>query len=169
MESSINYVSRLISLLKGRLNFKRGLHYPDPGPQKADAPQRRLSGGRHVPQTAVYDLLDEEALQSLETHAEWILREIGIEFRGDEEALRLFKNSSAAVKRELVHFDTGLARALCSTAPRSFRMVGRDPASSITFGGEHVIFSHSYGPPFVTDLEGFYVQLAELFQFRFLY
>ena len=97
MESSINYVSRLISLLKGRLNFKRGLHYPDPGPQKADAPQRQRSGGRHVQQTAVCDLLDEEALQSLETHVEWILREICIEFRGDEEALRLFKNTSAAV------------------------------------------------------------------------
>ena len=155
--------------MKGRLNFKRGLHYPDPGPQKADAPQRRRSSGRHVPQTAVYDLLDEEALQSLETHAEWTLREIGIEFRGDVEALRLFKHTSATVKRELVRFDTVLARARCSTAPRNFRMVGHDPASSITFGGEHVVSSHSYGPPFVTDLEGFYVQLAKLIQFRFLY
>ena len=134
--------------------------------------QRRRSGGRSarvarrsdksataVPSVMfrkipVYDLLDEGALQSLEDHADWVLREIGVEFRGDEEALRLFKNAGATVTGELVRFDTGLARALCSTAPKSFRMVGRDPASSITFGGEHVVFTPAYGPPFVTDLEG---------------
>ncbi len=30
-----------------------------------------------------YELLDEAELQKLETHADWILKEIGIEFRGD--------------------------------------------------------------------------------------
>jgi trimethylamine--corrinoid protein Co-methyltransferase len=100
-----------------------------------------------------YDLLDEEALARLEAHAEWILREIGIEFRGDEEALRLFKDVGATVTGPRVRFDTGLARSLCSTAPKSFRMEGRDPASSIMLGGDHVVLLPAYGPPFVTDLE----------------
>ena len=100
-----------------------------------------------------YDLLDEEALHDLEAHADWILREIGIEFRGDEEALRLFKEAGATVTGERVRFDTGLARSLCATAPSSFRMEGRDPASSITLGGRHVVLMPAYGPPFVTDLE----------------
>ena len=103
--------------------------------------------------TPVYDLLDEEALQRLEAHADWILREIGIEFRGDEEALELFRQAGATVTGSRVQFDTGLARALCATAPSSFRMEGRDPSSSITIGGDHVVFMPSYGPPFVTDLE----------------
>ncbi|MEM7224528.1 MAG: trimethylamine methyltransferase family protein [Pseudomonadota bacterium] len=100
----------------------------------------------------LYELLDEEALQRLEAHAEWILREIGIEFRGDGEALRLFKAAGATVTGERVRFEPGLARALCATAPERFDMVGRDPASRITLGGAHVVFMPAYGPPFVTDL-----------------
>ncbi len=101
----------------------------------------------------VYDLLDEESLVRLETQADWILREIGIEFRGDQEALGLFKEVGATVTGERVRFDRGLAAALCATAPRSFRMAGRDPASAITLGGDHLVFMPAYGPPFVTDLE----------------
>jgi trimethylamine--corrinoid protein Co-methyltransferase len=139
--------------------------------QKAPATRRQRTGGRSArlarrPADAaaaapaivtrkipVYNLLDEEALLSLEAHADWILREIGIEFRGDEEALRLFHDAGATVTGSRVRFDSGLARALCSTAPASFRMVGRDPASSITLGGDHVVFMPAYGPPFVTDQE----------------
>lgn len=105
---------------------------------------------RRIP---AYDLLDEDALQRLEAHADWILREIGIEFRGDDEALRLFKEAGATVSGPRVRFDPGHARALCATAPRCFRMEGRDPASSITLGGDHVVLMPAYGPPFVTDRE----------------
>ncbi|NNE22747.1 MAG: trimethylamine methyltransferase family protein, partial [Rhizobiales bacterium] len=114
-------------------------------------PNTSATARRKIP---VYDLLCEEALCKLEAHADWILKEIGIEFRGDEEALRLFKQAGASVDGERVRFDEGLARALCSTAPGSFRMEGRDPASSITLGGDHVVLMPAYGPPFVSDLEG---------------
>ena len=49
---------------------------------------------RRIP---VYNLLDEESLHKLEAHADWILKEIGIEFRGDKEALELFKEAGATV------------------------------------------------------------------------
>ena len=81
-----------------------------------------------------YELLDEEELQKLEAHADWILKEIGIEFRGDEEALALFRVASATVDGERVRFDPGHAHALCATAPRQFQMLGRDPARTITLG-----------------------------------
>ena len=103
--------------------------------------------------TPVYDLLDEEALRALEAQADWILREIGVEIRGDDEALALFKAAGAAVDGRRVRFEPGLARALCQTAPREFRMHARDPAHSITIGGDHVVFVPAYGPPFVRDLE----------------
>ena len=106
---------------------------------------------RRVP---TFELLDAEGLERLEAQADWILKEIGVEFRGDPEALRLFAEAGATVTGERVRFESGQARALCATAPRSFRMEGRDPASAITLGGDHIVLMPAYGPPFVTDLEG---------------
>ncbi len=106
---------------------------------------------RRIP---AYELLDEEALCRLESHADWILKEIGIEFRGDAEALELFCQAGATVTGERVRFDAGMGKALCASAPARFHMHGRDPASSITLGGEHVVFMPAYGPPFVTGLGG---------------
>jgi len=101
-----------------------------------------------------YELLDEEALQRIEAHASWILKEIGIEFLGDEEALELFKDAGASVTGSRVRFEEGLAQCLCVTAPKSFRMEGRDPAFSITLGGDHIALMPAYGSPFVSDMEG---------------
>ena len=41
------------------------------------------------------ELLDEGSLDRLEDHADWILQEVGIEFRGDTEALDLFRTAGA--------------------------------------------------------------------------
>jgi len=138
--------------------------------QTSAAPKRRRAGGRRgrAARSSVsslvnradlfrrriptYELLDEEALVTLEAHADWILKEIGIEFPGDGETLQLFKDAGASVKGTRVRFDEGLAKHLCSTAPGNFRMEGRDPASSITFGGDHIVLMPAYGPPFVSDL-----------------
>ena len=100
-----------------------------------------------------YELLDDETLDRLEAHAEWILKEIGIEFPGDKETARLFKEAGASVRGTRVRFDEGLAKSLCATAPSTFRMESRDPASSVTFGGDHIVLMPAYGPPFVSDLE----------------
>ena len=101
----------------------------------------------------VYDLLDEESLHALEQQADWILAEIGVEFPGDDEALALFRAAGASVSGRRVRFDPGLARHLCASAPREFRMHARDPAHGIVIGGEHVVFTPAYGPPFVSDLD----------------
>lgn len=105
---------------------------------------------RRIP---VYELLDGEALDRLEAHADWILQEIGVEFRDDAEALELFRQAGASVTGTRVRFDRGLAKALCSTAPASFRMVGRDPGSAVVLGGKSIVLMPAYGPPFVTDLD----------------
>lgn len=101
-----------------------------------------------------YEPFGEEDLAALEAHADWILQEIGIEFQDDEEALALFSEAGASVDGTRVRFDPGHARALCTTAPETFRMEGRDSASSITLGGDNIVFMPAYGPPFVTDLDG---------------
>lgn len=100
-----------------------------------------------------YNLLDEEALCTIEAQADWLLKEIGIDFPGDEEALRLFRGAGATVTGSRVRFDPGHLESLCATAPSSFRMEGRQPGRAITIGGDHLVFKPSYGPPFVTDLD----------------
>ena len=100
-----------------------------------------------------YELLDEESLVRLEQHAEWLLAEIGIEIRGDPEALRLFREAGANVDGERLRFDQGQLRALCSTAPKTYTMYARNPDRHIEFGGDHLILAPAYGSPFVTDLE----------------
>ena len=65
-----------------------------------------------------YELLDEANLDRLEVHSDWILAEIGVDIRGDDEALELFRSAGARVDGERVRFDPGLAAALCASTVR---------------------------------------------------
>ena len=111
------------------------------------------SVGRIVRNTPVYDMLDGASLLQLENQADWILEEIGIDIRGDEEAIELFRQAGAKIDGQRVRFDPGLAKSLCKTAPSQFVMYGRDPKHNITIGGNNVVLTPSYGPPFVSDLD----------------
>ncbi|MEZ5926061.1 MAG: trimethylamine methyltransferase family protein [Hyphomicrobiaceae bacterium] len=101
-----------------------------------------------------YQMLSEEGLAQIDIHADRILKEIGIEFRGDAEALDLFKKAGADVMGERVRFEPGHVRALCKTAPEVFTQHARNPHRSVQIGGNATVFSPSYGSPFVADLEG---------------
>ncbi|MEH6456458.1 MAG: trimethylamine methyltransferase family protein, partial [Cocleimonas sp.] len=118
--------------------------------RNASAPLTSSIFKRNIPR---YPLLNSEALESIEEQADWILKEVGIEFRGDEEALRLFREAGADVQGERIRFDAGHVTELCSTAPSSFRMESRIPEHSIILGGDHIVMMPGYGSPFVTDLD----------------
>ncbi|MEO3417043.1 trimethylamine methyltransferase family protein [Roseovarius sp. CAU 1744] len=107
---------------------------------------------RAIRRIPVYELLDGDALDRLEAQADWILSTIGIEFRDDPTALSLFKEAGAHVEGTRVRFDPGHARALCASAPSEFNLRGRNPAHTITLGGDNVVLMPGYGSPFVTDL-----------------
>ncbi len=100
-----------------------------------------------------YALLNDTALIAIEEQADWILQNIGVEFRGDQVALELFAAAGANVQGERVTFEPGLARKLCSTAPSEFKLHARDPANTVTLGGDNVVLMPGYGSPFVSDLE----------------
>jgi trimethylamine--corrinoid protein Co-methyltransferase len=102
----------------------------------------------------VYDVLDEEGLALIERNADTVLEEVGIIFRDDAEALKLWKDAGADVKGERVHFPRGLPRSLLKTAPSVFAQHARNPARSVQIGGDATVFAPVYGPPFVRDLEG---------------
>ena len=99
------------------------------------------------------ELFGAEALEIIETNAETILEEIGIEFRRDPESLRLWREAGADVRGERVHMPRGLARSLLKTAPREFTLHARNPARNVRFGGDATVFSPVGGPPFVSDLD----------------
>ncbi len=102
----------------------------------------------------LYDLLNDEGIGSIERHADRILQEFGIEFRGDAEALRLFGEAGADVRGERVRFEPGLVKHIVQrSAPREFVHRARNPQRSVTIGGQHAAFAPAYGPPFVRDLE----------------
>jgi trimethylamine--corrinoid protein Co-methyltransferase len=104
---------------------------------------------RRIP---AYELLDEEGLVALETHADRILEEIGFEIRGDDEAVALFRDAGAEVSGQRLRFPAGLVRAIIRrTAPSSFVQHARNPARSVTIGGDATVFAPAYGSPFVAD------------------
>ena len=105
-----------------------------------------------------YDLLDEENLVKIETAADTILAEIGIEFRDDEETVRLFKKAGGKVTAVSdsawnIKFEPGMIREILKTAPERFTQHARNRANSVEIGGDAVVFAPAYGSPFVMDLD----------------
>ena len=119
--------------------------------RRRQAPQIIAGVRRAIPP---YVLVGEEGLDLVEQMAGRILREIGIEFRGDDEALRLWRKAGADVTGERVRLDLAMAREIIGAkAPKRFVQHARNPARSVTIGGSTVVFAPAYGMPFVRDLD----------------
>jgi trimethylamine--corrinoid protein Co-methyltransferase len=120
--------------------------------REAQRPHAVIAGvERKIPP---YELLGEEGLVRIENAADAILKEVGMDFRGDAEALSLWREAGADVNGERVRFPPGLLRAILKSAPTAFVQHARNPARSLPIGGNDVVFAPAYGSPFVQDLEG---------------
>jgi len=106
---------------------------------------------RNIPN---FDLLSSEALEIIETNAETVLEEIGVNFVNNPSALALWKDAGADVQGERVHIPRGLARKLCATAPSRIKQHARNPDKTVEIGGNSLVCAPVYGPPFVRDLAG---------------
>ncbi|MDP6431027.1 MAG: trimethylamine methyltransferase family protein [SAR324 cluster bacterium] len=101
-----------------------------------------------------YEVLNEEGLTLIENNAETILQEIGVEFRGDQEALDLWKDAGADIDGERVRIPKGLSKKLVQdSAPAEFIQHARNPEKNVRIGGKHTVLVPSYGSPFVRDLD----------------
>ncbi|MEM7507525.1 MAG: trimethylamine methyltransferase family protein [Pseudomonadota bacterium] len=100
-----------------------------------------------------YEFLDEDALVQIEDQADWLIQEIGLEFREDPSALEIWREAGADVDGTRVRLPRGMARKLCETAPAEFTQHARNPARSVRIGGQNQVFAPVYGPPFVRDQE----------------
>lgn len=125
----------------------------------AEARRERRRGAGHqslrfiTRKVPLYEVLDEEGLALIEANADLVLEEIGIDFREDEEALRLWREAGADVRGERVRFPRGLCRSLIATAPRVFTQHARNPERSVQIGGNATVFAPVYGPPFIRNLD----------------
>lgn len=106
---------------------------------------------RNVPP---YEILNEEELDRVESGAETILEETGVEFREDPESLAILKQAGAHIDGERVRFPRGMCRQIIqATAPKEFTQVARNPERSVRIGGKHTVLVPAYGSPFVRDLD----------------
>src|SRR4029078_11818628 len=86
--------------------------------------------------------------------ADTILEEVGVEFRGDAEALRLLAGAGADVDGVRVRFPRGsCGQSVQATAPRQYTQYARNPERSVEIGGMHTVFVPNYGSPFVRGLD----------------
>jgi trimethylamine--corrinoid protein Co-methyltransferase len=106
---------------------------------------------RNIPN---FEVLTEETLEIIETNAETILEEVGVNFVNNPAALQRWRDAGADVDGERVRIPRGLARKLCATAPKEFTQVARNPEKSVVIGGKNLVLAPVYGPPFVRDAKG---------------
>ena len=106
---------------------------------------------RNIPN---FEVLNDEALEIIETNAETVLEEIGVNLVENPAALARWRDAGADVDGERVRIPRGLARKLCATAPSSYTQHARNPERSVVVGGKNLVLAPVYGPPFVRDLAG---------------
>ncbi len=103
---------------------------------------------RNIPN---FEILDETALKIIETNAEKILEEIGVNFPDNPTAMKLWQDAGAKIDGDRVRIPRGLARKLIKTAPSQFTQHARNPEKNVVIGGNNLVFAPVYGPPFFRD------------------
>jgi trimethylamine---corrinoid protein Co-methyltransferase len=98
-----------------------------------------------------YEILSEDAMEVLDRGWRRIVTELGIEFLLPE-AVELFRAAGQKVEGEhLVKLDPEFILEQVAKAPREFDLQARNPEHSVHIGGDHMVFSAVYGPPFVRE------------------
>ncbi len=98
-----------------------------------------------------YEILSEEALDVLDRGWRRIVSELGIEFLLPE-AVELLRGAGQTVVGEnCVRFDPDFILEQIAKAPRQFELQARNPAHSITIGGDNMAFAPVYGCPFIRE------------------
>ncbi|MGO9196266.1 MAG: trimethylamine methyltransferase family protein [Acidimicrobiales bacterium] len=97
-----------------------------------------------------YEILSEDAVATLDRGWRRIVSEIGVQF-AKPEAVELFAKAGQRVDGEIVYLDPDFVMAQVALAPREFDIQARNPENRVHIGGNQMVFSGVYGPPFVRD------------------
>ena len=112
-------------------------------------PWRQLRNTR-----APVEVLSADEVEAIHRASLRVLAEAGLRV-ADREARDLLAAAGAEVDRaeEIVRFDPALIEEQIGKAPASFTIAARNPAKSITVGGNCINFVPVGGPSFVSDLD----------------
>ncbi len=100
------------------------------------------------------EVLTEEQLDKVHNASMRILEDFGIEFLDDESRLfAISKGAEEVAGTQRLRFDRNLVLESVAQAPSSFVMHARNPARSLTFGGNNINFGSVASAPNVSDLD----------------
>jgi trimethylamine--corrinoid protein Co-methyltransferase len=97
-----------------------------------------------------YEILSEDAMETLDRGWRRIVSELGIEFLLPE-AVELFAKAGQKVEGDKVFLDPEFVLEQVAKAPKTFEWQARNPDHTVTIGGDNMVFSTVYGCPFVRD------------------
>src|SRR3954453_24114608 len=95
-----------------------------------------------------YEILSEDAMETLDRGWRRIVTELGVEFLL-EDSLEEFRRAGQKVEGNNVKLDPEFVLEQVAKAPREFDIRARNPANTVHIGGDHMVFASVYGPPFV--------------------
>ena len=94
-----------------------------------------------------YEILSQDALATLDKGWRRIVTEIGVQF-AKPEAVEIFKAHGQKVDGETVFLDPEFILEHVAKAPSEFDMQARNHDHDVHIGGDAMVFSSVYGPPF---------------------
>ncbi len=97
-----------------------------------------------------YEILSEDAMQTLDRGWRRIVSEIGVEFIL-QEAVEILRAAGCRTEGSTVFFDPDWVMEQVAKAPREFTLRARNPDHSITVGGDAMAFGAVYGCPFIRE------------------
>src|ERR1700704_1159974 len=98
-----------------------------------------------------YEILSEDAMETLDRGWRRIVAELGIEFLLPEE-VELLRSAGQIVEDDnRVRFDPEFILEQVAKAPREFELQARNPDQSAHIGGDHMVFAPVYGCPFIRE------------------
>jgi len=135
--------------MRKRTHNQRSARRAQPDSPLANKPFRRLQNSY-----APLEILSPAQIEQIHNASMHILENIGIEFL-DDQAFRCWQQAGAQVepKTRRVQIDRGLLLELVAKAPAQFQLQARNPAHSLTFGGNHINFATVGAAPYYADLD----------------
>ena len=95
-----------------------------------------------------YEILSQEAMDTLDRGWRRIVSELGVEFMLPE-AVDYFEKAGQRVEDKKVFLDPEFVLEQVAKAPSEFELQARNPENTIHVGGDSMAFAGVYGPPFV--------------------
>ena len=99
-----------------------------------------------------FEILDEDAIATLEGGWRRILTDVGIEF-DHPEAVALLRAVGQRVEGQVAFLDPDFVLEQVAKVPREFELQARNPERTIHVGGRHMAFASVYGCPFIREGE----------------